>query len=103
MLFRLNQAPLGIVTQHIPIVSDSAVASGSPSQHGIMSMPGIISMPAILQTCSLRTRAVPAITLPPTTSTKTRDESRFSIANLKLSREICQGNVSWQNHEGLAL
>jgi hypothetical protein len=48
-------------------------------------MPGIISIPAILQTCSLRTRAVPRFTPALTPSTSTRDESRFSITNLKFS------------------
>ena len=83
----LEPGARGIVTQHNPIVSDSAVAAFacSSSQHGMVSMPGIpviISMPAILQTCSLRTRTVPATTLPASRRITTRDEIRFSIPNL---------------------
>src|SRR5581483_9541540 len=92
----------GIVTQHCPTLLGSSVAASAWFflQHGIvfmsdicvsgMSMPaifpgmvsmfGIISMPDIVQTCSALSRAVPANTLPPTASTRTRDENRFSIA-----------------------
>src|SRR5581483_374872 len=82
----------GIVTQHCPTLLGSSVAASAWFflQHGIVfmsaifpgmvSMFGIISMPDIVQTCSALSRAVPANTLPPTASTRTRDENRFSIA-----------------------
>ena len=55
----------------------------------MVSMPGIPSMPAIWQTCSSWSRVVTAITLPPITSARIKDENRFSIA-LKLSTKTYQ-------------
>src|SRR5712691_714405 len=107
---RLNVVPLepvsrGIVTQHNPIVSDSSVAVCvcSVLRHGIVSVPGIISMPAILQAWSLRTRAVSTSTLPPTTNTRIRDESRFSIAKRTLGKSLHSNSAGQFHFPGPAL